>query len=139
MKDPTFTPGPWTVRVESEWSEDYGRHFPAYHIDGGEQYGPVWLSLARVYESMDSVCLDDEYPGRANAALIAAAPALYAACEAGHQQLEACFFTAMDFMPPAQQALVHEALDAMSAALAAARSAAPHGIGGERGGAGEGV
>lgn len=116
MKDPLFEP---LVACGLDDSDDfpictqagYDAYFDAPNC-GADQIGIVF--------SGDSEA--DWQRGVKYARLIAAAPALYAACEAGCQQLEACFFTAMDFMPPAQQALVHAALDAMTAALAAARA-----------------
>ena len=86
MSEPKFTPGPWEVDAEDFREED-----GSVSITGNLECvdGDVtWYSMARVVVMRN----DDDYDsGRANAALIASSPDLYAACKAQHEAIDRLF------------------------------------------------
>lgn len=73
MNKPRFTPGPWIV------GDGEGSHAGYANISGAIGKPREHVGLAEVVVEVDS---DRYVEGEANAALIAAAPCLYAALEA---------------------------------------------------------
>lgn len=83
-----FTPGPWNAKTKAEMSPSLVRllrpnGYSAY-ISKGDGDGGGWLGLATVIVKTED---GESAEGLANARLIAAAPELYAACEAARNMI----------------------------------------------------
>lgn len=87
-----FTPGPWIVQADPQWTGKHPNHESRFiTTDDALVYEPAFSDLSRDYmgfthdakQSAAIICsMRDSGQQAANANLIAAAPALYAALEA---------------------------------------------------------